>query len=350
MAPIDELTRAVKGLALQAGFGCVGIAPAGGVPDDCARRFRSWLAEGYHGRMTYMAAHLAERFGPGALLAGARSVICLAVGYAPAAAGDSPPGGPSALVARYARGRDYHKVLKKRCLRLMDRIREIEPGFAGRAFVDTAPVMERSLAAAAGVGWIGRNGCLVVPRLGSYVVLCEIICNLPLRAEAPLESQCRDCRACLEACPTGALVQAGIVDARRCISYLTIEHRGEIDPSVRPPMGLRVFGCDACQEACPFNQRVPPGDPELLGAGRPLGGASVADILSWSAGQWDAATRGSAARRATCDMFLRNAVIAAANSGDESLAPRLGDLAHSRPELRDLAAWALARLADAASP
>lgn len=318
MSDLNSLTAAVKSLALEAGFVRVGVAPAGLVP--FSQGLQTWLGRQWHGRMGYMAENLATRLRPDLLVDGAQSVICLAVGYSPAAVAacdDEPrqgsenvPGPVTDMIARFARGRDYHKVLKKRCHALMDRLRELEPGFAGRAFVDSAPVMERSLAAMAGLGWIGRNGCLFVPGLGSYVLLCEIVCNLRLTPDKPVENQCDNCRACVGACPTGALADDGLVDARRCISYLTIEHRQEIDPAYWPQMAGRLFGCDACQEACPHNRELPAGDAELTGQGPPLGGATLADILQWKQEDWDLATRASACRRATCEMWVRNARIA----------------------------------------
>ena len=309
MARGEDITAEVKKLAMDAGFARVGIASVDA--NLHAERFRAWLASGYHADMAYMGRNVEKRLAPALLVDGARSVICLAVGYA---GQDRPAGG--VLVARYARGRDYHKVLKKRCRRLMDQIRGIAGEFEGRAFVDSGPVAERALAAAAGLGWIGRNGCLVVPGLGSYVLLCEIVCNLSLVPDGPIASQCEDCGACVSACPTGAIMEEGLVDCRRCISYLTIENRGEIAPDLRPLMGPRVFGCDTCQEACPHNRDLPAGDPELAATGQPLGGASIAEILTWRPDDWDRATRGSSTRRATYEMFLRNARIAAANTGD----------------------------------
>jgi epoxyqueuosine reductase len=337
-----DLTGRIKLLASQTGFACVGIAPAGPVPH--AESLQTWLDRGWHADMRYMARNLPERLRPDLLCPDARSVICLAVSYAPSAGASAPPGDVLPFVAAYARGRDYHKVLKRRCMRLMDRIRELGPGFEGRAFVDTAPVMERSLAVLAGLGWIGRNGCLVVPGLGSYVVLCEVVCNLPLQVDSPLPSGCLDCRACVQACPTGAIHDGALLDARRCLSYLTVEHRGSIDPQYRPCAGLRVFGCDTCQEVCPHNRDVPAGDPELAPGRLPLNGARLADVLAWTDGDWDAATRGSAARRATCEMFLRNAAQAAGNSGDASLIRLLERLRGRSDGLDPVVDWAIRRL------
>ena len=346
MSGSEELTDSVKRLAGQAGFVAVGVAGCLNVPGREA--FSAWLKEGYHGQMDYLARNVDARFDLGRLVDGAASVICLAVSYAPPAGpqdAQAAVGGPTTcFVARYARGRDYHEVLKRRCRRMMEAIRRIAPEFRGRAFVDSAPVAERSLAAAAGLGWIGRNGCLIVPGLGSYVVLAEIVCNLELVPDGPLESSCGDCDACVRACPTGACLGDSLVDARRCLSYLTIEHRGPVGREFWPLWGTRVFGCDACQEACPHNRSLPAGDVELAPAGPALGGAGLGEVLRWSREDWDAATRGSACRRAAWEMFLRNAAIAAGNSGDRSLAPALHELRGRGSVAPDLIDWALDRL------
>ena len=353
MRSIEELSQAVKAAAIERGFARVGIALAGPVPHG--EPLREWLARGLHGNMSYMARNLEKRLQPDRLVDGAQSVICLAATY-PSESASRWPGNIAAtgLVARYARGQDYHKVLKRKCVKLMDRIRRVEPAFEGRAFVDSAPVMERSLAAAAGLGWIGRNGCLVVPGLGSYALLCEIVCNLPLAPDAPIDSQCRNCGACIAACPTGALVADGLVDARRCISYLTIEHKGAIDRAFWPAMGCRVFGCDACQEACPHNRRGPSQESDaregvkcVCGEAAHPAMEALGRILGWEEADWDAATRGSATRRATYEMFLRNAVVAAGNSGQAALIEPLRKLLCGQEKeggLVEAIQWACRRL------
>ena len=349
MTPAD-LTKTVKDLAAEAGFHRSGVAPA--EETEHFDTFRQWLHRGWHAEMAFLARHQAKRRDPRLLVPGARSVLCLAVPYAP------PPGRRGGThVARYARGRDYHKVLKRRCHTLMDRIRQIEPSFVGRAFVDTGPVMERALAAAAGLGWIGRNGCLLVPGLGSYVLLAEIISNLPLQPDGPIRSECLDCRKCVLTCPTAALDGDGLLDARKCISYLTIEHRGPIEPQLWPAMGTTVFGCDICQVVCPHNRHLPTGDDELLQADSD---PSPAEILSWTPDDWDRATRGRALRRARWPMLLRNAVIAAGNTPQTlthydpadppeeivRLRTHLRRIRAEHEDLRDLATWALRRMSD----
>ncbi|MBN1942147.1 MAG: tRNA epoxyqueuosine(34) reductase QueG [Phycisphaerae bacterium] len=328
----DALTSRVKELALECGFARVGVAPAG--PVERAEAFRAWLASGFHADMTYLARNVEARFNPAKLLDGARSVICLAVSYSPGR--DEPD--TDAFIARYARGRDYHRVLKKRAQALCDLVRAVEASFVGRVFVDSAPVAERSLAAAAGLGWIGRNGSLIVPGLGSYVLLAEIVCNLPLRPDDSRQSGCGDCRKCMAACPTGAIISEGVIDARRCLSYQTIENRGDIPADLWPLLGLCVFGCDACQAICPHNRRAVSGDAELTGSAgeKPL---TLKEILTWSESDRDRLTRGRALRRATHRMFLRNAILAAGNSGDPSLLPLLES--HQADEtLQPYFAWA----------
>jgi len=308
-----DLTAAAKRLALEAGFARAAALSLAEAPPETG--LADWVAAGYAGDMTYLQRHAPMRLAPQKLVEGAKSVICLAASYAPVEPG---PG----IIARYARGRDYHKVLKKRCRRLAELLRRIEPTFVGRAFVDIGPVGERHLAAAAGLGWIGRNGCLYVPGLGSYVLLAEVFCNLPLRTERPVASGCGDCQACMKACPTGAFVGPGRIDARKCVSYLTIEHKGQIDPALARQMGNRLFGCDACQEACPHNRTLLLGDEELTaeywrgrGLAGPLGGAGPAEILTWTADDWSRATQGSAVRRASLEQLKRNAEIVVGKGG-----------------------------------
>ena len=339
-----ELTAAVKQLALECGFDLVGISPV--TPLPAAAALDTWLERRWHAEMAYMAANVAKRHSPATLVPGACSAICLAVGYAPR----HEPAADWSPIARYARGRDYHKVLKRRCHKLMDRIRTIRPEFAGRAFVDTAPVMERALARRAGLGVIGLNGCLISNGRGSYVLLCEIVCNLALASDEPLSGDCGRCGRCVEACPTGALGDDALVDASKCISYLTIEHRRAIDPELWPLMGPCVFGCDACQSVCPHNRDVPPGDPVFQPTGQFPSANALTDILSWTKADWDRLTRGSAMRRATHEMFLRNAAIAVGNVGktdcadDRALAARLSNVGEHFPNLAPLCRWALGQL------
>ncbi len=337
----DALTSQVKELALASGFARAGVAPAG--PVEHGEAFRAWLDAGYHAGMDWLRENIEVRLHPERLLDGARSVICLAASYAPAE--DEPA--TDAFIARYARGRDYHKVLKKRAHVLCDRIRDIIPSFVGRAFVDTAPLAERSLAVAAGLGWIGKNGSLIVPGLGSYVLLAEIVCNLSLRPDTPRPNGCGDCEKCIAACPTGAIVAEHTIDVRRCLSYQTIENRGEIPADLWPRLGNCVIGCDACQAICPHNRRNVVGDAELIS---PPGSVplSLREILAWTQSDWDRVTRGRAFRRAEYRMFLRNAILAAGHSRDAALLPLLER--HTADEtLQPYVTWARKRIQDGMS-
>lgn len=313
-------------------------------------KFRSWVEAHHHGRMGYLARDVTKRFNPTAAFPGARSVICLPVSYAPDSPADENHSGTGSgargRVARYARGRDYHKVLKKRSRKLMDAIRGLVPHFDGKAFVDSGPLSERSLAASAGLGWIGRNGCLIVPGVGSYVVLTEIVCNLPLPPGAAMENRCRDCRTCLHTCPTGALLEDSLIDARRCLSYLTIEHSASVPEQLREVWGACVFGCDACQEPCPHNRNCPPGDRELISSthGAGIHHELLGDLLEWNPERWEAATRGSATRRSGFERFMRNAILAAAGTRDASLTAPLLRLRIRQPRFAELIDWTVNRL------
>lgn len=335
MNPRDDLTSRIKTLAEECGFARAGVAPA--EPVKQAELFRVWLESGYHADMTYLARNVEIRMNPAALLEGARSILCLVASY--------PAGGETARgavqIARYARGRDYHAVLKKRARTLCERIRVLEPSFVGRIFVDTAPIAERSLAASAGLGWIGRNGSLIVPGLGSYVLLAEIVCNLPLRLDSPCPSGCGDCTQCRAACPTGAFVSEGLLDARRCLSYQTIENRGHIPEELWPLTGQCVFGCDACQDICPHNRRLRENLPPQEPSDAPV--LAIGDILAWKEDDWDRFTRGRTLRRASRRMWQRNAILAAGHSGDSSLLPLLEAL-ESEEFLRPYVAWARQRI------
>jgi len=336
----------VKGMAIRAGFARVGIAPGEPLPAQAADAYRAFLRQGLHAGIRYLERHIDKRFAPRELFAEVRSVICLAVSYAPA----GPPPEAMPFVARYARGQDYHRVLRDRCRGLIDGIRREVPGFAGRVFVDAGPIAERSLAARAGVGWVGRNGCLIVPGLGSYVVLAEILCNLPLVADRPLPASCGDCTACVDNCPTGASRGDGLVDGRRCLSYLSIEHRGEVPSPLRDLWGRRLFGCDSCQEVCPYNREAPPGDSRLTGRGPPLEGASLRRILTWDRPEWDAATKNSAIRRVGYEGLMRNTALAAGHSRDPRLVEPLARLRERLPGMADTIDWARRRLRESGQP
>ncbi|HHQ47802.1 MAG TPA: tRNA epoxyqueuosine(34) reductase QueG, partial [Acidobacteria bacterium] len=232
-----------------------GVAAAG--PAAGAERLRRWLDAGFHGEMGWMATSAALRADPARLLPGCRSIVAVAMSYHTGLARSTDPAPPGTVwISRYAWGRDYHKILKKRLIRLGRWLGEASGGCGWRACVDTAPVLEREWAAAAGLGWIGKNGCLINRRLGSELFLGLLLTTVELPPDPPATAHCGRCTACLDACPTQAFVAPGVLDARRCIAYLTVEHRGAIEPELAGGMGRNVAGCDICQEVCPWTKRA----------------------------------------------------------------------------------------------
>lgn len=345
----QTLSERVKALALALGFDLAGVASAQPTPET--RFLHEWLARGFAGEMRYLTRRVAQRVDPRLVLEGARSVVAVGFAYAPERRAS---GSDSALeVARYAGGDDYHHVL-------LDRLRAFEAGLgplAGRpvrtrGYVDTGPVQERAFAACAGLGWIGKNTLLIHPRLGSYLFLGAVLSDLELTPDARQPDHCGTCRACLDACPTDAFPAPYVLDARRCIAYTTIELRGPIPLALREAHGAWGFGCDVCQEACPWNRRagrkLPP---DALGlrarvAPRPEWvRPSLVWLLDLSEDDWRAATRRTALRRTRYRGLLRNALVAAGNSGDASLAPLIRRHAEGDdPLLAEHARWALGRL------
>lgn len=299
------LTRIVKDRALELGFDRVAVGAA--APPRHGAAFERWLAAGYAGDMAYLDRGRAARLDPGRLLPGWRSVLAVALNYAPR---DDHPAWRG--VARYARGRDYHRVIRPRLHALKDVLRSTGgPDVRSRASVDTSAVLERSLAAAAGLGWIGKNTNLIAPGLGSYFFIGIVLTTAALAPDAEVPDRCGSCRACLDACPTGAFVEPYTLDARRCVSYLTIEHRGEIDPSLHEGIGGWLFGCDVCQEVCPWNRHAPPTGEPALAPGDPPGAPE--EMLAMSEDEFRERFRGSALKRARLSGLARNARVVLAN-------------------------------------
>ena len=319
----------VKRIAAELDFALCGITDAR--PTDHADHVRDWLAAGKHGSMAWLADHPPQRLDPRVMLDGARSIICVADALGP---NPQPPAPApdSGRIARYAQFNDYHKIIKKRLHTLADQLRELAPDEQFRVCVDTAPVLEREHAARAGLGWVGKNTLLIQPRTpfrGSHLMLGEIITTLSLVPDRPEPDHCGTCTRCIDACPTDCITPYS-VDASRCLSYLTIEHRGEIDPEFDAPLGDWLFGCDVCQDVCPYNR---PGSdhetdpPEAYGS-RPAT-LDLLTVLNWTPDDRIAALTRSAMKRAKLDQFKRNALLVAANQHppDPALRDRIEQLA-----------------------
>ena len=309
----------VKQVALSLGSDCAGITHAG--PVGRAGYYRHWLAAGYAGSMTYLGRNVHLRESPDRLLPGARSVICVGVSYRRPAVNAPNAARPAGRVATYARGRDYHVVLWRMLETLVERLRRrLDEPFDARICVDTAPVLERELAAAAGLGWIGKNTCLISRELGSYMLLGEVITTLDLACDEPAADSCGQCTRCIEACPTGAIVEPHRLNASRCVSYLTIEHRGEVPADLHVGVGDRVFGCDACQDVCPYNREAPPATNADLLADCTPAHVDLLDTLQLGSAAYRRLTKGTAGTRASRHMWRRNAAIALGNTrcDDES--------------------------------
>ncbi len=320
----------------------VGIAPAS--TPESFERFRGWVAGGHHAGMNYLETTREIRADPTRLLAGARSIVCLASrhGRRPLAASDG------ATVARYASGPDYHGTLRQRAIRVARAAAARLGDFRYRVCVDSTPLAERSFAAAAGLGWIGKNGCLIDAEHGSFLLLAEILTDLDLPPDAPAAERCGSCVRCLDACPTGAFLEPGLLDAGRCLAYWTIEHRGPIPDDVKEKVGQHVFGCDVCQDACPWNKPLFP-EEEVPSSESPAEDGDVPTRREWldmGPGQWRRRYGATALNRAGRRGLQRNAAASAGACGDRSSLPALARAARiSEAGLSDASAWALTRLA-----
>lgn len=252
----EKISEKIKTLAKEVGFTDCGIAPACKLEDD-AIKLRRWLNSGMHAGMKYMENHFEKRIHPATLVPGAKSVIVVLLNYYPKG---QISGSQKYIISKYAYGRDYHSVIKSMLKRLQHRFEEELTSLSGRMFVDSAPVLERALASLAGLGWIGKNANLISPKHGSYCFMGEIITDVELACnKQSVPDFCGSCTKCIEACPTRAIVADRIIDSRKCISYWTIEHVGSIDPSLKGRFENRIFGCDICQDVCPWNRKSQPG-------------------------------------------------------------------------------------------
>jgi epoxyqueuosine reductase len=343
----DSLTAFLKAEAAALGFDLCRITRPDAIP-EAKERLGAFIDAGRHGTMAWMAETRERRGDPRTLWSEVKSVAVFGLNYGP----DEDPRGildkpDRAAISVYARNRDYHDVIK-------GRLKEIATRFAARAgadvkvFVDTAPVMEKPLAAAAGLGWQGKHTNLVSRIHGSWLFLGSMFTTAALAMDEPETDHCGSCRACLDACPTAAFPAPYQIDARRCISYLTIEHKGPIDPEFRPLIGNRIYGCDDCLAACPWNKFASTASEMKLKAREDLKEPPIAFLLTLDDAAFRTFFSGSPVKRIGRDRFIRNVLIAAGNSGDRSLAGRCRELASdAAPAVRGMAVWALSRLMEA---
>ena len=349
MPPIDApdprtLSILLKAWALEAGFDRAGVAAL--APAETGEAFLRWLARGDQAGMAYLERRLQARLQPATVLPEARSVLCVALQYSPLVAEEEVEGDLWPRVARYARGRDYHDVMGERLAALARRVEAEIPGTGTKVYVDTGPVLERELAARAGLGAVGKNTNLLHPEAGSWFLLGELFLTLDLDPDQPLADLCGSCTRCLEACPTGALPAPYRLDSNRCISYWTIEHRGALPAAVRPEVREWVLGCDICQEVCPWNAAPAAADHPELGLPAQRAALDLAGLLSLSRDAYVERFRGSPMKRPRLSGLKRNAAVAMGNRGDgRYVAPLARALAEEEePVVRGHAAWALGRI------
>lgn len=310
----SALASQIKDWAKALGFSACGIADTDLQLEES--RLQQWLDAGFHGSMDYMASHGMMRARPAELLPGTLRVISVRMDYLPAAAGFATnlADPTQAYISRYALGRDYHKVLRQRLKQLGERISTQVAELGFRPFVDSAPVLERPLAAKAGLGWIGKHSLLLSEEAGSWFFLGELLVNIPLPTDQPVTQDCGNCVACITSCPTGAIVAPFVVDARRCVSYLTIELKDDIPEEFRPLLGNRIYGCDDCQLVCPVNRNAPLTQ-EADFARRPQWrNQSLVELFGWSEAEFLRLTEGSAIRRIGYQRWQRNIAVALGNA------------------------------------
>lgn len=341
---LNQLADSIQTWSRELGFQQAGISTA--PLDDEEPRLQAYLDAGYHGDMEYMAAHGMKRARPAELVPGTRSVISLRMDYLP---GDTRmaeclANPETAYISRYALGRDYHKMIRKRLQHLAQRIADHIGPFGYRVFVDSAPVLEKALARNAGLGWVGKNTLVINRKAGSWFFLGEILTDLPLPATTELSANhCGRCSACLDICPTGALVAPYVLDARRCISYLTIEYKGSIPLELRPLIGNRAFGCDDCQLVCPWNRFAKPTAETDFLPRHNLDNSSLAELFMWTEEEFLQRSEGSPLRRAGHERWLRNLAVCLGNA--PSTIPVLQALQarreHPSELVREHVQWAL---------
>ncbi len=346
-SPTAELSEKIKEAAQQLGFALVGISPVMSPPHE--ESFARWLRRELAGELEYMRRTESLRRDPRRLVPWAKSVISVGMNYYTAFPRPPMSSQPNGWISRYAWGEDYHNVIKRRLESLLERIRIIHgTPVEGRPFVDGGPVLERDFAGVAGLGWIGKNTQLISPKKGSWFFLGELFVDLPLTYDRPLRDRCGKCDLCLKACPTGAFVGPYVLDARRCISYLTIELKGFIPRHLRPLIGDHIFGCDICQEVCPYNVKAEPTTDQAYQPKTGLHAPQLIPLLSLDQEAFRIRFRGSPILRAKRRGLLRNVAVALGNiQSPEALPALIGALDDDEALVRGHVAWALGRIGGA---
>jgi len=344
----NSLAKQIKEWGAELGLDAISIA--GTDLDEAEEGLKNWLAQGFHGEMDYMASHGSKRSRPAELVPGTISVITARLDYRPKAQDSETilADGSKAHISHYALGRDYHKVLRNRLQKLAERIAAEAGPFGYRAFTDSAPVMEVALATQAGLGWRGKHSLLLTREAGSFFFLGEIYTDLPLPPDVPIADHCGTCTSCIQSCPTGAIVAPYQVDARRCISYLTIELKGSIPEALRPLIGNRVYGCDDCQLCCPWNRFAPLSKEEDFAVRNGLDMASLVALFAWTEEEFNTRLAGSAIRRIGHERWLRNIAVGLGNgpATAEALAALHQRADHPAPLVQEHVAWAIKRLSE----
>ena len=316
MTEIDfkQLATDIKDWGVELGFQEVSITDID--LSEYEHHLEEWIDRNYHGVMSYMADNHDKRCHPEQLVPGTIRVVCVRLDYALESDDSlaSMHNTGTAYVSRYARGRDYHKLIRKRLQKFARRIQDVAGPFGYRAFVDSAPVLERALAEKSGMGWIGKNTMLINKQAGSWFFLGELFTDLPLPVDEKVSDHCGSCSACLDICPTNAFIKPNLLDATRCISYLTIELRTSIPVEFRKPMGNRIYGCDDCQIVCPWNKFSKPTDEKDFTPRHNLDDAQLIDLFAWTEREFLKRTEGSAIRRIGYDCWLRNIAVALGNA------------------------------------
>ncbi len=341
-----DLTEEIKEKARDIGFDKIGITDASPLPESTGHHLRRWLKKGYHGDLEYLERSADKRLSPAKVVEGARSIISVALNYYP---GDGvvPGGNRHGRISRYALGADYHSIIPEKLEQLIAFIRKrVDKPVRGSIFCDTGPLMEKAIAERAGLGWIGKHGILITREFGSWVFLGELVVDIPLRYDTPAENLCSSCILCMQACPTKAIASPGVVDISRCISYQTVENRGAIPQDIRSAMGNWIYGCDCCQECCPYNSVVVTTREQSFLPRAELVSSPLDMLFAVAVSGFKESFGDSAIARIKEEGLLRNIIVAMGNSGQSSFIPLLRGVGKgTNTLLAEHAEWAIERIA-----